>query len=145
MNWDEIKDGVSKRYSFIGDAACECGGKFISDGQAIGYCEQEKAMVDAIFTKCEKCGKQRDFKFPIRSSYGKAMGAFMEKMQDMKAKGIMLYSGHTVLEGNPYENEGGALKKEYKLKLQCYKCNNIWEYESPKDGWRVACPKCDAS
>jgi len=145
MNFDEIKDGIRPRYEFISKGACDCGGKLVPDGQALCYSEEEKGMIDAIFTKCDKCGKEKTFSFPIRSAYGKAMAAFFEKSKALEAQGLSMYSGHTVLEGTPYDENNKFKLVPFTLKCQCYKCNHVWEFHHTKENWRCACPKCDAS
>jgi len=145
-NWDEIKKEVSKEYSHIKSDICECGGEFKPNGQALCYSEDKKAMVDLINCKCDSCGKEKSFSFPVKSAYGQVMAGFFQKMEELEAKGLSMYSGHTVLEGTPYEDENNTFKKEpFTLKCQCYNCNNIFEFHHTEDNWRCACPKCDAS
>lgn len=143
-NFNEITKNVRKEYSSIKDDACECGGKFQSHGQALCYSEKEKAMVDLIDCKCDKCGKEKSFSFPVKSDYGQAMAGFFQILANLKAKGLDMYSGHTVLEGSSRDDKD-KWKEEFTLKLQCYKCDNLFEYNYPKQAGRVACPKCDAS
>lgn len=144
-DFKEITDSIRPRYEAIGKDTCECGGKYLPDGQALCYSEEDKAMVDAIFTKCEKCGKEKSFTFPIQSAYGQAMAGFMQKLKDLKAKGLSMYSGHIVLEGTPYDENDHFKKEPFTLKCQCYKCNFIFEFHHTNENWRCACPKCDAS
>ena len=145
MNWDEIKENVRKEYTSI-NPTCECGGVLMCEGQALCYSEEDKTMIDLIMHKCATCGKQKDFKIPVKSAYGQAMAGVMQKMEDLKAKGLSMYSGHTVLEGNSTDENGKFdQEREFTLKCQCYKCNHIFEFHHTKTNWRCACPKCDAS
>jgi len=143
-DWNKIKESVRKEYSYIKGVPCECGGAFQPNGQALCYSEDDKAMIDLIMTKCEACGKEKDFKIPVRSSYGQAMAGFFQKMEALKAQGLSMYSGHTVLEGSPYD-ENNKHKETFTLKCECYKCKHIFEFHHTKENWRCACPKCDAS
>ena len=145
IDFEEIKKSVKESYKSVAESVCECGGKLKINGhQALAYSPEDKAMVDLMGCICEKCGKEQSIACPIKSNYGQAMAGFMQRMQELKAKGIRMWSGHTILEGEPYIDESFHIKEKYTLKLQCYKCSNIFEYNSPQDGWRVYCPKCDA-
>lgn len=143
-DFNEIKDTVRQGYSHIKRDSCECGGAFMPDGQALCYSPEDKCMFDLIMTKCNACGKQKDFKFTLKSAYGQAMAGAMAKMEDLKAKGLSMYSGHTVLEGSPYD-ENDKCKEVFTLKCECYKCKHTFEFHHTKENWRCACPKCDAS
>lgn len=145
MNWDKIKESVGKEHSYIKSVLCECGGAFRPNSQSLCYSEEDKSMIDLIRTKCERCGKENDFRIPVRSDYGKAMAGFFQKMKDLEAQGLSMYSGHIVLEGTPYDENNKFKQEPFTLKCQCYRCNNIFEFNHTKTNWRCACPKCDAS
>lgn len=145
-NFDEIKKGVSGCYTSINNSRCDCGGEFKSGSQALCYSEKEKAMVDVIQCVCQSCKKEKSFSFPIQSDYGQMMAVFFQRQADLKAQGLSMFSGHTVLEGSCYDENNKYKHEDFRLKLQCYKCDNLFYYDHLESEYQPCkCTKCGAS
>ena len=59
---------VSQEYWHIERTPCSCGGRLETEMQSL--CEQDEKPIDRLVTRCNTCGKPREFLFDISAFHG---------------------------------------------------------------------------